>query len=383
MKTRKNFMRCASQAVCLLALGVSAIAQQPIITTIDAPGAGTTGGYGTEGIAINAAGQIAGLYAGSSNAMRAYVRDTNGRVVMFDGPGAGSPSAGVPFPTVSANLGTYAVGMDDSGAGTGYVIIAYGVAHSCLPAADGTFTMFDVPGAGKGNGQGTFAGSLSPSGGVIAGWYVDATGMSHGFVRAGNGAITEFDVPAAATGPGLGTTTSWAQCVNPAGAMTGFYFDQNGAAHGYVRDPAGKITTFDAPNAGTGSGQGTFTWAINPAGVTAGTSQDNNGVYHGLLRAADGTLTMFDIPGAGTGAGQGTQVEGIDPTGVATGYYTDASGVSHGFLRAVDGKYTFFDAPGAGKGSGLGTFPMTNNAQGAVTGFYVDGGGVYHAFVRK
>jgi hypothetical protein len=120
----------------MLTLGVSAIAQQPIITTIDAPGAGTSIGYGTEGIAINSAGQIAGLYAGYSNAMRAYVRDTNGRVVMFDGPGAV----------------------------TGYVIDAYGVSHSYLLAADGTFSMFDVPGAGKSSGQGTFAGSLSPSG---------------------------------------------------------------------------------------------------------------------------------------------------------------------------------------------------------------------------
>jgi len=80
--------------------------------------------------------------------------------------------------------------------------------------------------------------------------------MNHGFLRASNGTVTEFDVPAAATGPGLGTTTAWAQCVNPAGAVTGYYFDQNGAIHGYVRNPDGTIATFDAPGAGTGSGQG-------------------------------------------------------------------------------------------------------------------------------
>ena len=397
METLKSFMRFTSYlrdlrnctawgmlslAVCMLTLDVSAIAQQPTIMTIDAPGAGTSNGYGTEGIAINSAGQIAGLYAGYFNAMRAYVRATDGRIIMFDAPGAESPGEGVPFPP-NDSLGTYAVGMDDSGAVTGYVINAHGVSHSYLLAADGTtFTMFDVPGAGTGHGQGTFAGNMSMSGGLIAGWYIDATGMNHGFVRAGNGAVTEFDVPAAATGPGLGTTTVWAQCVNPAGAVTGYYFDQNGAVHGYVRNPDGTIATFDAPGAGTGSGQGTYTWAINPAGTTAGASQDNNGVYHGLLRAADGTITMFDAPAAGTGNGQGTQAEGIDPTGAVTGYYTDANNVSHGYLRTVDGKFTFFDAPGAGKGSGLGTFPMTNNSTGMVTGYYVDGGGVYHGFVR-
>jgi hypothetical protein len=397
MKTRISFMRLrwygnrrncvawgmVSPALCMLTLGISAIAQQPTIMTIDAPGAGTSIGYGTEGIAINSAGQIAGLYAGYSNAMRAWVRDTYGRVVMFDAPGAGSTGQGSALLTGEPSQGTYAVGMDDSGAVTGNVINAYGVSHGFLLAADGTsFTMFDAPHAGKGSGQGTFAGSLSPSGGVISGWYLDATGMYHSFLRAGNGAITEFDVPAAATGPGLGTETAWAQCVNSAGAITGYYFDKNGAGHGYVRSPNGTITTFDAPNTGTGSGQGTFTWAINAAGVAAGTSQDNNSVYHGLLRAADGTITLFDIPAAGTGNGQGTQAEGIDPTGAVTGYYTDANNVSHGYVRTVDGKFTFFDAPGAGKGSGTGTFPMTNNAAGMVTGWYVDGGGVYHAFVR-
>src|ERR1039458_341585 len=65
-----------------------------------------------------------------------------------------------------------------------------------------TPTTFDVPGAGTGNLQGTFAGNMSMSGEVIAGSYVDATGMNHGFLRAGSGAITKFDVPAAATGPG-------------------------------------------------------------------------------------------------------------------------------------------------------------------------------------
>ena len=392
MKTQKNSVRSKSRscmawgmlspAMCMLMLGVSAIAQQPAITTIDAPHAGTIGGYGTEAIDICPGGQIAGFYADYGNAMHAYVRTTDGKINTFDVPGAQGAGGAIPFPTSGTTPGTYAIAGDACGMTAGYFIDTRNVAHGYVRGVDGTITTFDVPGAGTGNLQGTFAGNMSMSGEVIAGSYVDATGMNHGFLRAGSGAITKFDVPAAATGPGLGTATAWAQCVNAAGGMTGYYFDQNGAGHGYVRAPNGTIATFDAPGAGTGSGQGTYTWAINPAGLTAGASQDNNGVYHGLLRAADGTITMFDIPGAGTGSGQGTQVEGIDPTGVATGYYTDANNLSHGYLRTVDGKFTFFDAPGAGKGSGQGTFPMTNNAQGAVTGFYVDGGGVYHSFVR-
>jgi hypothetical protein len=381
MKTRKSFVQFT--AGLMLMLGASAIAQQPTITTIDAPHAGTINGYGTEAIAICPAGQIAGFYADYANAMHAYVRTTDGKITTFDAPGAGGGGGAIPLPTTGTNPGTYAVAGDACGIVTGYYVDERSVAHGYLRAADGTFTMFDVPGAGTGPGQGTFAGNMSMSGEMIAGNYVDAAGMNHGFLRAGNGTVTEFDVPAAAKGPGLGTTTFWAQCVNPAGAMTGSYFDQNGAFHGYVRNPDGTIATFDAPGAGTGSGLGTYTWAINPAGTAAGASQDNNGVYHGLLRTADGKITLFDIKGAGTGNGQGTQVEGINPSGVAIGYYTDANNVSHGYVRAVDGTLTFFDVPAAGTGSGQGTFPMTNNPAGSIVGYYVDSKGAFHGFVRQ
>ena len=397
MKTRKSLVRFTaglkdlrncmawgmlSPAMCMLMLGVSAIAQQPTITTIDAPHAGTISGYGTEAIAICPAGQIAGFYADYSNSCTPMCALPTARS-LHSTPRARAPRPGQSPCPVGTNPGTYAVAGDACGLVAGYFIDSRSVAHGYLRAVDGTLTMFDVPGAGTGNGQGTFAGNMSLSGEVIAGYYIDSTGMNHGFLRAANGTITEFDVPAAATGPGLGTTTYWAQCVNPAGAITGSYYDQNGAVHGYVRTPDGTIAKFDAPGAGMGSGQGTYVWAINPAGTTAGTSQDNNGVYHGLLRTADGKITIFDIKGAGTGAGQGTQAEGINPAGVITGYYTDANNVSHGYVRAADGTFTFFDAPAAGTGNGQGTFPMTNNPAGSIVGYYMDNNNAYHGFVRK
>jgi hypothetical protein len=382
MKTRKILAwGMLALAMCMLTLGIPAIAQQPTITTIDAPHAGTISGYGTEAIAICPTGQIAGFYAGYSNSVHAYVRTTDGTITTFDGPGAGTGAGTIPLP--GNNPGTYAVAGDACGLVAGYFIDSRDVAHGYLRGVDGTLTVFDVPHAGTGNGQGTFAGNMSMSGELIAGGYVDSTGMNHGFLRAANGTVTEFDVPAAATGPGLGTTTFWAQCVNSAGAMTGGYYDQNGAIHGFVRNPDGTIATFDAPGAGTGSGLGTYTWAINPAGTTVGASQDNNGVYHALLRTADGKITLFDIKGAGTGSGQGTQAEGINPSGVITGFYTDANNVSHGYVRAVDGTLTFFDVPAAGTGNGQGTFPMTNNPAGSIVGYYIDSNGAYHGFVRK
>jgi len=55
-------------------------------------------------------------------------------------------------------------------------------------------------------------------------------------------------------------------------------------AHGFVRTPHGSITTFDAPGTGTGSGQGTFPDGINDAGAITGYYIDNNDVLHGFLR---------------------------------------------------------------------------------------------------
>jgi hypothetical protein len=101
-----------------------------------------------------------------------------------------------------------------------------------------------------------------------------------------------------------------------------------------LRAPDGTITTFDAPNAGTGPGQGTIVFSVdclNPAGAITATSLDASNVFHGVLRAPDGTMTSFDAPGAGTGPGQGTVPFSFNPEGAIVGYCFDASNVGHGF----------------------------------------------------
>jgi hypothetical protein len=55
-------------------------------------------------------------------------------------------------------------------------------------------------------------------------------------------------------------------------------------------------------------------------------------VYHGFVRARDGKITAYDVPGAGTGTGEGTEPSGINNPGAITGDYIDANGVFHGFL---------------------------------------------------
>src|SRR5437773_10864107 len=70
---------------------------------------------------------------------------------------------------------------------------------TCAPP-DGTFTVFDAPGAGTGPNQGTIADNINPAG-VIAGDYIDSSSVYHGFVPPADGtAITTLDAPGAGTG---------------------------------------------------------------------------------------------------------------------------------------------------------------------------------------
>jgi hypothetical protein len=63
---------------------------------------------------------------------------------------------------------------------------------------------------------------------------LDSKYAYHGFLRTPDGIITEFDVAGASTKGGLGTL---AMTINPQDAITGYYFDTNGTAHGFVRMP--------------------------------------------------------------------------------------------------------------------------------------------------
>ena len=58
---------------------------------------------------------------------------------------------------------------------------------------------------------------------------------------------------------------------------------------------------------------------------------------HGFVRNKKGTITSFDAPDAGTGNGQGTSGNSINTAGDITGNYFDASNVGHGFVRTPYG----------------------------------------------
>ena len=165
------------------------------------------------------------------------------------------------------------------------------------------------------------------------------------------------------------------------GAITGPYLDANGLLHGFVRVPNGRITSFDAPGAGTDptQGQGTVPSMINDLGMIPGAYQDANNVIHAFVRFANGTITTFDVPGAGTGPFQGTLANAANVEGFIAGEFFDADFVGHGFLRTPGGKSLLFDAPGEGIQE---TSPLSINLWGAVTGTFVDANGVSHGFLR-
>jgi hypothetical protein len=151
---------------------------------------------------------------------------------------------------------------------------------------------------------------------------------------------------------------------------SGFYYDANFVAHGFVRASNGTFATFDAPH---GSPIGIVPVSINPAGTITGYYADANFVGHGFVRAAKGTFVSFDAPGAGT-TFPGTYSFSINPAGTIVGMFTDAKNLSHGFVRASDGTFNTFDVPGQ-----MTSFvpfdcarPLYINPDGVITGTYFE-----------
>ena len=300
-------------------------------------------------------------------------------ITTFDAPGAGT----------GADQGTTGFGINPAGAITGFMRDANFARHGFVRSPEGTITVFDDPNAGTctvscgtiGNGQGTRAYAINPAG-AITGFYTDNSGRCHGYVRSANGTFTQIDAPDAGTGPfpqGTFPSNITPMGINPAGVITGFYVDANSVQHGFVRAPTGVITEFDP----TGS---IFTDpnAIDQTGAIAGFYFDANFVGHGFLRTPSGIITSFDAPGADhtPGSGNGTFGVGLTPSGEIEGVYVDVNGVLHGFVRSTNGTFTTYDAPGAGTGAGQGTLPESNNTPGAITGQYIDGNFVNHGFLR-
>jgi hypothetical protein len=154
------------------------------IVTFDAPGS-----CATWGSSINSSGVIAGVYLdGSCSFFQAFLRDPGGVITTIDAPGAGTGN----------NQGTFAESIDPSGAIAGNYVDASNVNHGFLRDPTGDFTTFDITGSTSLSIP--YPASLSPSG-AITGYYFDANSVGHGFLRTRSGTIKTFEVTGGAPAP--------------------------------------------------------------------------------------------------------------------------------------------------------------------------------------
>jgi hypothetical protein len=271
------------------------------------------------------------------------------KLVRFDAPGATTETAAACAPS----CGTFAYANNDLGVVVGSYTDPQVVPHAFLRTPEGRFTSFNVHGDGEGAGlnQGTAAIAINDSG-VIAGQFEDAKDIDHGFVREPDGKITPFDAPGAGSAANQGTIAS---SINPEGAASGIYIDKNNTQHGFLRSHDGAISTIDPPGS-------MYTMiceetCLNQGGEIAGFYAVSGGIVHGFVRAKDGKITVIDAPGA-----VGLTIGGsINDEGTIAGYFADSKSVYHGFIRSRVGNFSAFHVPEGGTGSGQGTtvFPLT------------------------
>jgi len=368
-----------SVVLCTLFLSLIAGAQEPRVLTFDAPGADTKPGdnNGTYPTGINAWGAVTGNYIDTNNVYHGFLRSPQGKFTTFEAPGADT--------TPGSYDGTAPSAINDLGVITGSYFDATGLSHGFLRSPDGKFTTFDVSGAGA---NGTFPIGLNLEG-AVGGYALDANLLFHAFLRTSEGKIFAFVGPDSCnTGAPTGCYGNEATAINVWGTSVGNFMDNSGnfVGHGLIRNAEGKLTTFDAPGAGTGTDQGTgcpgCTSGLNQWGAIAGTYTDSNNVHHGFLRSPNGEFTTFDAPGAGTDSYEGTGCFSDCPTslnnsGAITGLYLDSNFVLHGYLRTPDGNIVTIDPPGS-----VAAFSSGMNDLGTITGYYLDANSVTHGFLR-
>jgi hypothetical protein len=178
-----------------------------------------------------------------------------------------------------------------------------------------------------------------------------------------------FDAPNAGTGVGEGTVGA---SINAHGVIAGYYIDSSDMSHGFVRDATGTITEFDPPNMTQ-----TTVQSINKLGQITGFASTNHGNTQGFLRKVNGNFVHIAVPGS-----LFTQPWRINDGGVITGLYGDAGSVVHGFTFAA-GTYTTFDDPDAALSVGFGTRATAINVGNVVVGYYDDNStGSPRIFVR-
>lgn len=201
--------------------------------------------------------------------------------------------------------------------------------------------------------------------GTIVGYY-STDGGYDGYLWKTNGSVTTIVFPKMMITKAMG--------INDSGSVVGFYQSRTGAAiHGFLRNP--EFATLDAPFAGTSGGQGTEPLAVNDAGEIAGVYWDSNSVEHGFILDPAGNYTSFDAPG-------GTAIISayLNQNGEVAGTYLgpEPNLEPGGYLLSASGSITTIEVAGA-----LYTQVYGINSSGEIAGQYLGAGGLYYGFVQN
>ncbi|HTW81506.1 MAG TPA: Ig-like domain-containing protein [Terracidiphilus sp.] len=325
--------------------------------SIDAPDASAAMYRGTVALAIDAAGDVAGVYSDSNNVVHSFVRSAAGTITEFDAP----------LVNGIADQATIPMGFDAAGDLVGVYIDSTGHTHGFMRSAAGVIKSIDATSAGTAGGgiSGDTIPTYIDSAGDVAGIYVDSSQVTHGFLLPAGGSIVTFQAAPVTVGAGGDSPGTDYVTVNTAGEAAGTYVDVNSVVHGFVRSSSGAITTIDVSAAGTGSAQGTAITAIDSAGDVGGLYTDSNNIAHGFVRTSTGTVSTFNAPAtAGTSPGifPVSYPFRFDAAGDLSGVYLDSNDVVYGFVRSSAGTITTFTAPDAA--------PMPTTSNSSITRLY-------------
>lgn len=215
--------------------------------------------------AINDWGVVVGFWFDSNFNFHGFVHQLDGSFTTVDAPG---------------DLVAECYHINDLGEVAGdWVDAATFTWHGMLLHSDGKLVTFDAP-----NGTNDTFGGLGQAlnfEGSFAGTYADANYGAHGYVRYANGKFAEFTAPGGGTSGFNGT---WSASLNLFGTVVGYSIEPNGSTvDGYVRFADGKLILANAPVAGQ---QSTVAFAINDLNEFTGYWFDANGAEHGFVALA-------------------------------------------------------------------------------------------------
>jgi uncharacterized membrane protein len=355
MKFSKSLL--LATLACAATIGwAQPVSKAPQIIMVTALDAGTDPGQGTFANGITQKGTVAGWYVDKYGVSHGFVRTLDGAFTTVDGPNA---------------LLSWVEGMNSYGEAAGYYADANITWHGLLWSPKTGLSTFDIPGAGTGFAQGTYAANINDSG-TVNGLYFDSIGMIHGFLRKKNGDVTTFEVPGAAV---FNVYPGTFYGLSNAGAAVGtLYLAESPYARAWVRTQQGVLNFFDAPGAVTG----TSSYGINMEGAITGAFGDESSRSHGFLLDKNGNYEEFDSPDP---AGTGIFPCCLNASKQIVGYYLDAKGAHHGFVGMADGTIKTIDVAGAGTDKDMGTTIFGINAQGWLMGWIVDNNNVTKSFV--